>query len=307
MFVWIQLMISMFPIVPLIYFSFHVNRFWNVLKKGSCIKEKNMSFNGIKDFSPKKIRRELESDSSIEKKIIDETIKAYQNVLLAFCIYISFWILYLILIVVRIVWLCNHYRLLNPQEGGSVSASIVMSVLVSYWLFLTPIFELFNLNKLSNLGYITWKFLQDILDKCQKKFHSIIKYFCQILVSFILMYVYIFFVKKVLNSVQIKINFWNALIILMLYQYMILKLLSNIIIFIAIKINKIQYLERYADDNILYLFLKNSTYLSMVLVYATAVDEGKAEAPFIAAIGILFLIDTFFDKEKEIQEKIGKK
>ena len=42
----------------------------------------------------------------------------------------------------------------------------------------------------------------------------------------------------------------------------------------------------------------------MVFVYAIATDSKKADTPVAAAIGILFLIDTFFTQEKAIQEKI---
>ncbi|MDY4838515.1 MAG: hypothetical protein SO160_03090 [Lachnospiraceae bacterium] len=311
MFAFIQIFIAICPIVPLFYFATKVYRFCNVLNKRRCIREKHISFKGIKDFFPKRIRQELESDSSIVKRFIDEVLEAYQKLLFAFCVYILFWILYFTGIVVRIVWLFNnHYALLDPQEHGCVIGSVLMSILILYWFLLTPIFDFFHWKKLSNLGYITWKFLLDMLEIIVEWFKQIIKYICEIMVSFFPMYVYIILVNKILLSAQIKLTFWIDLLILMLYQYMLLKLFSNIIkwiiMFITKKIHKLQCFEKYVKGEIIYLIFKNCTYLSMVFVYAVAVGRDKSGMPLAAAIGVLFLVDTFFAQEKAIQEKIKK-
>lgn len=311
MFAFIQIFIAICPIVPLFYFATKVYRFCNVLNKRRCLREKHISFKGIKDFFPKRIRQELESDSSIVKRFIDEVLEAYQKLLLAFCVYILFWILYFTGIVVRIVWLFNnHYALLDPQEHGCLIGSVLMSILILYWFLLTPILDFFHWKKLSNLGYITWKFLLDMLEIIVEWFKQIIKYICEIMVSFFPMYVYIILVNKILLCAQIKLTFWIDLLILMLYQYMLLKLFSNIIkwiiMFITKKIHKLQCFEKYVKGEIIYLIFKNCTYLSMVFVYAVAVGRDKSGMPLAAAIGVLFLVDTFFAQEKAIQEKIKK-
>lgn len=311
MFAFIQIFIAICPIVPLFYFATKVYRFCNVLNKRRCIREKHLSFKGIKDFFPKRIRQELESDSSIVKRFIDEVLEAYQKLLLAFCVYILFWILYFTGIVVRIVWLFNnHYALLDPQEHGCLIGSVLMSILILYWFLLTPIFDFFHWKKLSNLGYITWKFLLDMLEIIVEWSKQIIKYICEIMVSFFPMYVYIILVNKILLCAQIKLTFWIDLLILMLYQYMLLKLFSNIIkwiiMFITKKIHKLQCFEKYVKGEIIYLIFKNCTYLSMVFVYAVAVGRDKSGMPLAAAIGVLFLVDTFFAQKKAIQEKIKK-
>lgn len=311
MFAFIQIFIAICPIVPLFYFATKVYRFCNVLNKRRCIREKHLSFKGIKDFFPKRIRQELESDSSIVKRFIDEVLEAYQKLLLAFCVYILFWILYFTGIVVRIVWLFNnHYALLDPQEHGCLIGSVLMSILILYWFLLTPIFDFFHWKKLSNLGYITWKFLLNMLEIIVEWSKQIIKYICEIMVSFFPMYVYIILVNKILLCAQIKLTFWIDLLILMLYQYMLLKLFSNIIkwiiMFITKKIHKLQCFEKYVKGEIIYLIFKNCTYLSMVFVYAVAVGRDKSGMPLAAAIGVLFLVDTFFAQEKAIQEKIKK-
>lgn len=79
---------------------------------------------------------------------------------------------------------------------------------------------------------------------------------------------------------------------------MLLKLVSNIVkwimIFITKKIHKLQCFEKYVKGEIMYLILKNCTYLSMVFVYAVSVGMDKSGTPLVGAIGVLFLVDTFF-------------
>jgi ACR3 family arsenite efflux pump ArsB len=89
---------------------------------------------------------------------------------------------------------------------------------------------------------------------------------------------------------------------------MILKLFSKIIktmiMFIIQKFYKLQCLEKYVRGEILYLILKNCTYLSMVFIYAALTYMDKSGTQLEVAIGVLFLLDTFFNQENVIQEKI---
>lgn len=174
-------------------------------------------------------------------------------------------------------------------------------------VLLTPILIFFHWKKLSNLGYITWKFLLDMLEIIVEWFKQIIKYICEIMVSFFPMYVYIILVNKILLCAQIKLTFWIDLLILMLYQYMLLKLFSNIIkwiiMFITKKIHKLQCFEKYVKGEIIYLIFKNCTYLSMVFVYAAAVGRDKSGMPLAAAIGVLSLVDTFLLRKKRYKKK----
>lgn len=308
----IQIIIAICPVAPLFYLAMEVYGFSNALDKRRCIREKNITFKRIKDFLPKNIRRELGSDSGMVKECIDEVLKAYQKLLLASCIYVLFWILYLIGIVVRISWLFNnHYKSLEPQEYGGVVGSIIMSILVLYWFLLTPIFEFFHWNKLSELGHNTWNFLQNLVNRIAEWFKRCIKYTCELILSFFPMYGYIILIKKLLAFAQVNLTFGLALLILMLYQYMLLKLVSNIlegiIKFIIKRIHKLQCFEKYVKGEIMYLILKNCTYLSMVFVYAVSVSMDNSGTSLAEAIGVLFLIDTFFAQENVIQEKIRKR
>ena len=69
-------------------------------------------------------------------------------------------------------------------------------------------------------------------------------------------------------------------------------------------INK--YIEKYCDIEVLYGLIKNGTYLSMVIVYAIALEADKANTPIAAAIGILFLFDSFVMQDNSIRNSIKK-
>lgn len=74
---------------------------------------------------------------------------------------------------------------------------------------------------------------------------------------------------------------------------------------LVIKIPKMKCLKKYSDSKLIYLMLKNSTYLSMVVIYAMALNMNKSEIPLIEAMSVLFLIDTFFAQKNVIQEKMN--
>ena len=84
------------------------------------------------------------------------------------------------------------------------------------------------------------------------------------------------------------------------------KIIRNLVSFYYKKIHKLQCFEKYVKGEIMYLILKNCTYLSMVFVYAVSVGMDKSGTPLVGAIGVLFLVDTFFAQENAIQEKIKK-
>ena len=183
-----------------------------------------------------------------------------------------------------------------------------MSILILYWFLLTPLFEFFHLYKFADWGYHIWFFLQNTTEKFNALVLLIAKYSCEFVSSFFILFVYIKTLENLLILIEVEMTFWIALSFLILYQYMILKIFSwilqNIIIFTIKKLNHLHILKKYIENHIIYSLLKNCTYLSMVFVYAIATDSKKADTPVAAAIGILFLIDTFFTQEKAIQEKI---
>lgn len=309
MFIIFQILIALFPIIPLVYIAKRAYQFDITLNKRRNIREKQISFNKIQDFFPNALKQKLENDHTIIKRFANEVIQSYRKFFFSLCIYIICWIIYFAILITRIILvLSNYYKFLEPRKYGCVIGSILMSILILYWFLLTPIFEFFHWYKFANLGYHVWTFLQYATKKIETLFVLITKYLCEIVFSFFPLLAYINTLKFLFILIEVIITFWIALSLLMLYQYMVLKIFSwvlqNIIIFTIRKFNHLHFLKKYTENQILYSLFKNCTYLSMVLVYAVAIDSDNSAAPIAAAIGILFLIDTFFAQEKAIQEKI---
>lgn len=308
MFFIIQTFIALCPIIPLAYIVIKAYRFDLILNKRSCIKEKQLLCNKIKDFFPKTIKQKLETDHTA-KKFADEVLQSYRKLFFSLSIYLLFGLLYFISIIVRISLVFrNYYDFLEPGKYRYVIGSILMSIFMLYWFLLTPVFEFFHGYKPGKLKYHVWTYLQFITTKMKTQFIQIVKYCHEILFSFLSLFTYIALSKILLIFMEVEMTFWIALLLLILYQYMILKLFSRVlqaIIKLTIKkLNHLHFLEKYTKNQVLYLHLKNCTYLSMVLVYAAATDSDKTATPIVAAIGVLFLIDTFFAQEKSIQEMI---
>lgn len=309
MFFIVQLLIALCPIIPLACIAIRAHQFYVTLNKRRTIREKQIYFNKLTDFFPKKLKQKLEREHDIVKRFVKEIMQAYRKLLFSLCIYIVFWFIYIFILVIRIISVFNnYYEFLEPRKYGCVIGSILMSILILYWLLLTPIFELFHRNKSVNRSRQTWCILKKATEKIQELFMQIAKYLCEIGCSLFSLCAYICALKKLFIFIEVKMTFWIALLFLLLYQYMVLRIFSGIlqkiIKLIMKKSNNLHFLKKYTENQILYSLFKNCTYLSMVLMYAVATDSDKAATPIAAAIGILFLIDTFFSEEKAIQEKI---
>ena len=161
MFIIFQILIALFPIIPLVYIAIRAYQFDITLNKRKNIREKQISFNKIQDFFPKALKQKLENDHTIIKRFANEVIQSYRKLFFSLCIYILFWIIYFAILITRIILVfSNYYKFLEPRKYGCVIGSILMSILILYWFLLTPIFEFFHWYKFANLGYHVWTFLQ---------------------------------------------------------------------------------------------------------------------------------------------------
>lgn len=79
MFIIFQILIALFPIIPLVYIAIRAYRFDITLNKRRNIREKQISFNKIQDFFPKALKQKLENDHTIIKRFANEIIHSYQK------------------------------------------------------------------------------------------------------------------------------------------------------------------------------------------------------------------------------------
>lgn len=303
------LLVDFIPFFPLILLAVYASKFNNIINEKSVVYKTKIEFKNLRDFFPKNVKRSLEKNNKIKKCIVKKVASAYKNLFIIIVIYFVFWLAYIIEIIFQIVMIITGgYSDLQSIEFGYVLGSVLMSILVLYWLLLTPIFEYFNLKKLSEMSYKSWEFFHVVTSKFVKWSSIIFKYGVEFFVSLILVAIYLDFVKKLLAYFNVQMIFWIAFSILMLYHYLVLRLLSWIIKKSLIRVLLINegwtLFKRYIKGDVIYLILKNATYFSMVVIYAYSVEKNQTDLPIAGALGVLFLFDTFIMQEKEIHKKL---
>lgn len=290
--------VSLLPLFPLLLMVIQISNFQKVYRK-RVIREVPIVYSNIKSFFPRNIGKCLDNDKKVAPKDSKNFILAYRKIFRSVCFYGLFWILYLAYIGYRIYLICiGRYAMLEPKNQGAIIGSVVMSILISYWLLFVPIFEYFKLTKWAHLGYIIWDIIQKFIDKTTSLAELCFKYFFEIAISYAMLYYYIIGVKLCLYYLEISASLWVMLALLIIYQYIILRLISFLLyqLFRRIKFSE---LKKY-KKNIILKIVRNCTYLCMVIIYAYSVYKNVDSTPLPAATGILFLIDTFLEKNSEI-------
>jgi hypothetical protein len=317
------------PCISLIILGIKLGNFKEIIKKEDISKE--IPFEKIGDYCPQKVRQRLEHNEDIKKESIDEVMKACKCLFYTSICYLLVGILYQI---------CTVYLFMHPfytySDFGVYKLSYTVTIFIMqeflfFWLFLTPIFQALGWHIAVRLGNVSWDSSQKTLEKVIDYAYKVLRYFFGMLFTFALLKLYFFIIEKVCLSPQENPFFLN-LMLLMLYQYVILKLLIVLLKLLIIGILKfiirplkkillgmrkkikllqqlkqwlLQYFEKYSKDEILYLTLKNYTYLSMVLLYTLGLVQ-YADSPLVMAIGTLFLIDVFLVQDGELQKRINK-
>ncbi len=90
MFIIFQILIALFPIIPLVYIAIRAYQFDITLNKRRNIREKQISFNKIQDFFPKALKQKSENDHTIIKRFANEIIHSYQKLFFHYAYIIYF-------------------------------------------------------------------------------------------------------------------------------------------------------------------------------------------------------------------------
>lgn len=303
-------------IIPLFWLSKWFISFYDELIKN--VGKDKVFIMHLADFYPRRIRRQLQEAHILRKKkeTIEHLLKSYRWLLVAVTVYIAYNLVHITYTLYRIVQVIKNYSSIKDTGEFDFTICVICFSIVSFYCFLiAPIIKIL-------FG----------ADTFEKRKNDIFEFFKRIafdivvcILSFIFCKLWIVWAEAFVTDRGIKETIlWIELAILMLYQYLILFLISGVIhlsIFIIdIKLNKVlskknkrngfvnasvSYCKRYADKSLIYPALKNCTYLILVLVYALAIDAGPNGGTVAGATGILFLIDTFLDKDIEIGKRLN--
>lgn len=111
-----------------------VYKFDIIIKKKSSTRNKQLSFNRLRDCFPLNLKYQLKNDPKIVNRYVDEVIKSYKQLLISLLCYILFWLVYVALICLRIIWIFNgHYNYLNSSDFGVVIVSVLN---LKYFIFI---------------------------------------------------------------------------------------------------------------------------------------------------------------------------
>ncbi len=294
-----EIFMTFFPILPMLWLVYAAQSFSNIIETGK-FKRAKIVIDRISDLWPKNLRWKV-TGSGIKSSSVEDFMNAYQKVVIASCTYLIACLVHFALLVVRsICAVQNYYRFTGNDSSGLVFRFVCISLVVSYIFFIEPVGKLVLGRGKFEAVYET------IIDGITTWAKLIIASSVEFALSFIMLYLYVIHAEGFLDKYQIGTPFWTKLAMLMVYQYVILAvisiLLSSMLRKISSWLNKKSFadtwLQLYITDDKLYQILKNSTYISLVLVYAVAEESNS---PVAAIIGVLFLIDTYIDNNKKIR------
>ena len=301
MFIPFQMIIIISPILVSIYFAYKVYDLYVILDEEGLTGKNELKFNSWKDFLLKNVLFQLK----VKEEIINKVIQAYKKLIFSIIIYIVWGIGYFLKIIFDISGLfSNYHNITDSTEFGAIIGIIISSIFIFIQLFLIPLLKFLNLKKAYNLIEVAYSNLFKLSDKIIK----FIKWQLFIVFCTITSFFLISLIKNLISNskyIQIEMNFFNSLIFLIFYQYILLRIFSWILKLIIIKVKRKKTILSYYQGNTLYSILKNSTYVSMIFVTAIAQVTDKTGTPMAQAIGILFLIDTYFTNLENIRLQIN--
>lgn len=186
-------------------------------------------------------------------------------------------------------------------------AIIFMDVLMCYCLYLTPYFEFKRQKRLAQIG----PDLFELVNSFCEYFVKMILKVGAIIIEFSVSFFAIDLLIRWMRGNNFIDDFITVLLILLIYQYILLKLIARGI-FVCFKgVSKNGFIQRklvtvktYFDDvttEKIYIRLKSTTFICFIVVNAMAYSLEKASHPLYSALGILFLLDTY------IAERFNKK
>jgi len=246
------------------------------------------------DYLPKRIEKALNENPKNCKQHTIHFMKVYRNCFSKLIIYFFLWGMYICIIFIRICHLASGlYTKYNLEVPWLIGFYIGASILETYWFFLMPIFEIFHQDKLVQIGHWLYQMLGRLVVIGQRLMISV----GGALTSFILLIVGVNWFQECFTNVINEYGSFAYLIFLATYQYGALKIVSLFINWIITKCKKNDNKPIKVTKDTIYKCIKNCSYLSMIFISSfTPISESDVGI----AIGILFLVDDYLIKEKDL-------
>lgn len=312
-----MLLFLMLSMLFLIFFLEHCVNFYKELVEN--VGKGKVLITKLADFLPRRIEQKLQEKSRLKQVTIDKLLKSYKRLCIAFSGYVLANLIHIACIIKGIMQVID-YLSMNPSETMDLIISLIcLNIILSYLLFIVPVIKIF-----CGRGFIE-EIKSNISDFADQVIFNI--FMC--VLSFIFLCVWISHMETFVEKCKIELTLWSELGILIIYQYLLLIPISYIVHLIILaldkalcwvrkatrKMNSIQkilaflvrriaFCKQYTEHNQIYPVLKNCTYFVFVLVYTFAIGIGDNGETVAGALGVLFLIDTFFSQEKAITKEV---
>ena len=261
---------------------------------------KNMSTN-----SPPTIKQVLRTLLPSNMKVSISSPETYTKYRRAFFTFVEYFISGIILLILDILVFILSIKILSDDKLIYVVTLSIINLFPLWTLKLSSIFHLLGLKKLARtLDNISFELLSP-----KGRFNIFIYNIAIKTATYFLGLITFFIYYKLANSLVknfIQIDFIIIFLELIVYQYFINKLLA---FFLALISKKSTFLMHHQYPSRYYLeILKNTTYivfLSLYILYKYVQllsGDSSYNSSLIESIGALFLLDTYFDKTKNIND-----
>lgn len=298
--------IILLPIISMAYLWEQIDSCHIILKKKHCLHKKPPIITRKNFLFPSKIQSELEATHRYNPNSVQEIMTAYKKMIWAFWWHVTLGVLYL---AIWILWLAINWHNLTTQ--AQILFFTVLCVLVLYMFWISPAAEFCRQENASK--HKSQDLIQMMLTAAgdgpvnwltRKNKYGIL-FISALLITLVtqLLYLKIALVlgdKMHCQSENPAVNYLITLIILLIYQYPIQKKLACFFVKILKSPKHAKHFGKFTQGDLLYTLLKNTTYVTYVLV--TISEQGSGTTASV--IGSLFLIDTFFDKRDDLLKKL---
>lgn len=266
----------------------------------------------LKSLLKSNLKVELKKFYKSDSQIYKNFFKNYNSLIISIFSHIVFGIIFTVFTCYKIY--CFFYYkdefLSLPIDIISINiVSTIVSIIFIWELFVNPILFFLGFKEI----HLFNKF-KDLINYFGEKAIKIFVGFWITLLSAFILTILDRYRTKILIHFNLEDNFISSLIFLLVYQYIITKILSLIFTFtfnlfinlinkVISKYCKVTYhKEIFITRKYCYEYFKVTTYLVLVYLYGYFSCMGLSSMILPSAIGVLFVLDTYFDKVKNLKK-----
>ena len=304
------LFIAILPVIDIGWIVLNAGRLKGCISEMPWLNEIDITSNG-KIIFPKKLESMILKNADNKAKEIHGLVRYYKKLVYGFILYWAFIIILVVVVALKIIKIAGLFHknsdVLNMIEITEDTASIVAGILILLGFYLQPLLENRKSKVFKFVGWTggkLWSLVRWTIDKLEPLFIDLCEVIYSFLISWIMLNVYLKILDKMFVSGKNDVDFVICFMELFIYQYVILGLVAYIIHKFLCEIKKkVAILTKCCNIKLIYKYVKNCTYLTLIYINASEIEKGRSSAAIVGAIGILFLLDDYMNKRNNIKNE----